>query len=249
MTRPHVVRLELDRPGRANALDAESVERLHAGLAAADDAGADAVVLEARGRSFCSGLDLGAVDDETDATLLHRLVRVQLLLERVRDARAVVVAVVQGAAVGAGADLALSAHVRLALPGASLRFPGSGFGAVLGTSRLAAETSPSYAAEVALTGRPIDRDEAVAARLWQPVESHDQADAVVRRIAASAERLPRHTAVRLRAAAAPSPARDPLGDLVRSLVSEPGLAERARTYRARTTPSTLGARSPEGVPA
>jgi enoyl-CoA hydratase len=239
---PRTVRLALDRPDRANALDVATVERLHAALTEADDA--DVIVLEARGRSFCAGLDLADVDDETDATLLLRLVRVQLLLERVRDSRALVVAVVQGAAVGAGADLVLAAHVRLALPGASLRFPGSGFGAVLGTSRLAAETSPSYAAELGLSGRRVDRAEAAAAGIWSSVETLGEVETRLAQLAASAALLPGPTGVRLRAAAAGSPSGDPLGDLVRSLASEPGLADRVRAYRHRSL-----TRTPEGASA
>ncbi|MCW2812546.1 MAG: hypothetical protein JWN84_1, partial [Nocardioides sp.] len=159
-------RLVLDRPGRANALDAATVERLHDELDAAERTGAGAVVLEARGRAFCGGLDLSDIDAETDATLLHRLVRVQLLLERLQHSPALTVAVVEGAAVGAGADLVLACAVRLALPHASLRFPGPGFGAVLGTARLATETSPSYAAEVATTRRRVGAAEAGARGLW-----------------------------------------------------------------------------------
>jgi enoyl-CoA hydratase len=240
-----VVRLTLDRPDRANALDAATVERLHTGLTEADARDADVVVLEARGRAFCSGLDLTDLADETDASLLHRLVRVHLLLERIRDARCLVVALVQGPAVGAGADLVLAAHSRLALPGTSLRFPGAGFGAVLGTARLSAETSPSYAAGLGLTGRRVDRDEAVERGLWRAVESTDAAELEIARLAESASVLPRETGARLRAAA-DGVSGDALGDLVRSLVGEPGLADRVRAYRTRTTPVTEPS-TPEGA--
>jgi enoyl-CoA hydratase/carnithine racemase len=246
MSGPHVVRLTLDRPARANALDADTVERLHEELAAADDAGAHVVVISAHGRVFCSGLDLTDLAVETDATLLHRLVRVHLLLERVRDSRCLVVALVQGPTVGAGADLVLAAHTRLALPGAGLRFPGAGFGAVLGTARLAAETSASYAADLALTGRSVARDEAALRGIWRPVGSAEDAEREIRGLAEAAALLPRPTGARLRAAAGGTPAHDALGDLVRSLASEPGLADRVRAYRARTS-SVPEPSTPEGV--
>jgi enoyl-CoA hydratase len=246
MSSPDVVRLVLDRPDRANALDAPTVERLHAGLAEADARAADVVVLEAHGRAFCSGLDLADLPTETDASLLHRLVRVHLLLERIRDSRSLVVALVQGAAVGAGADVVLAAHARIALPAASLRFPGAGFGAVLGTARLAAETSPSYAAGLGLTGRRVDRDEAVDRGLWLAVDSDDEAQTEIARLAESAALLPRSTGARLRAAADGAASRDALGDLVRSLAGEPGLVDRVRAYRARTSP-VPAARTLEGA--
>ena len=255
MTSPGLVRVVLDRPARANALDSDTVERLHADLADADASGAVVVVLEARGATFCSGLDLSNLRAETDATLLHRLVRVHLLLERIRDSPALVVALVQGPAVGAGADIVLAAHVRMALPGASLRFPGAGFGAVLGTSRLAAETSPSFAAELALTGRHVDHDEAVLRGIWRPVGTTDEAEVEISRLAESAARLPGPTGVRLRAEADGTKSHDALGGLVRSLAGEPGLADRVRRYRERGVPRTaarrqaLPVRPQQGAPA
>ncbi|MCW2764419.1 MAG: enoyl-CoA hydratase [Nocardioides sp.] len=226
-------RLLLDRPDRANALDAATVERLHdeLDLAARDEA--RMVVLEARGRAFCGGLDLSGLDDESDATMLHRLVRIQLLLERVQSSPALTVALVDGAAVGAGADLVLATDVRLATSGASLRFPGSGFGAVLGTARLAAETSPSYATEVALSARRIDAREGAHRGLWQLLDTPAAVEAEIERLTAAAGAAPVGTTAGLRAAATPSRAGDPLADLVRSLATTPGLRDRIRQHRDR----------------
>lgn len=235
-----VLRLVLDRPDRANALDAATVERLHAELSAGLASGEpEVVVLEARGRVFCAGLDLDGLDHESDASLLHRLVRIQLLLERLRESPALVVACVCGAAVGAGADLAMAADVRLALPGASLRFPGSGFGAVLGTGRLAEETSPSYATEAALTGRRIDDLEAAGRGLWRLVDSTADLPGELDRLVTAARRTPAGTAGGLRrAASTPSSSGDALGHLVRSLASTPGLRDRVRDHRDQALPPT-----------
>jgi enoyl-CoA hydratase len=228
-----VSRLVLDRPHRANALDAATVERLHDELDRA--AGAELLVIEARGRVFCGGLDLATLDDETDAGLLLRLVRIQLLLERLVAFPALTVAVVHGAAVGAGADLALAADVRLGLPAASLRFPGAGFGAVLGTGRLAALTSPAFATEAAATGRRVSANEAETLGLLRPVGTPADAEAEVQRLAASVADLPPGTPARLRAAGVPASG-DPLGHLVRSLAA-PGLCDRVRAYRDRNAPA------------
>ncbi|MCD4533671.1 enoyl-CoA hydratase/isomerase family protein [Nocardioides sp. cx-169] len=236
-----IARLVLDRPDRANALDAATVERLHDELSAVG-ATADVVVLEARGRVFCGGLDMGTLDEESDADLLLRLVRIQLLLERLAELPALTVALVQGPAVGAGADLALAADVRLGLPGASLRFPGAGFGAVLGTARLAALTSPSFATEAAATGRRITGIEASDHGLLTPLVGRDEAEAEIARLAEATRALPPGTTAALRRAGAPS-APDPLAQLVRSLAGRPGLRDRVRQYRDRSAP----ARTPEGA--
>jgi enoyl-CoA hydratase len=218
----------IDRGRQANALDAQTVEDLFGALDAAEDAGAALFVLESRGPTFCAGFDLTDLGSESDATLLLRFVRIQLLLERISSSSVLTVAVVDGPAVGAGADLALATSVRLATPRASLRFPGSGFGAVLGTGRLASETSPSFAAEVATTGRRIDAHEAELRGLWRVLPSAD-VEPELGRLAAASAALPADTGRQLRAAAA-APSSDALGDLVRSLVSRPGLRERLSTY-------------------
>ncbi len=224
--------LLLDRPERANALDAAAVEALHEALDRAEDAGVDLVVLRGRGSAFCGGLDLSGLADETDATLLLRLVRIQLLLERLQAFPALTVALVEAPAVGAGADLVLATDVRLALPSGSLRFPGSGFGAVLGVARLAAETGPSYATETALSARVVSADEAERRGLWRVLDPRADLDAELARLARAAGRVPGDTGQRLRRAAAGSPASDALGDLVRSLAATPGLQRRILDYAA-----------------
>lgn len=61
--RPGVVRIEMSRPGKLNAMNASMVERLHRALG---EAGADpdcrVVVLTGAGRGFCAGLDLTATE-------------------------------------------------------------------------------------------------------------------------------------------------------------------------------------------
>jgi enoyl-CoA hydratase len=125
----------LDRPQRANALSAELVEALHGVLDEAAVTGPLALVLRGNVRHFAAGFDLGGLELETDASLAHRFLRIGLLLERLASAPYLTVAVADGAAVGAGADLLLACDARLVAPGVTLRFPGSDFGVVLGAAR------------------------------------------------------------------------------------------------------------------
>lgn len=161
--------LTLDRPRRANALSAELVEALHAALDEADRARPEALVLRGGARHFAAGFDLGGLDTETDASLAYRFLRIGLLLERLLAAPYVTVAVAEGAAVGAGADLVLACDHRLVDPSVELRFPGSAFGVVLGAHRraeLAGAWTTGTPGPVPLTpvGRvPHDADAALAA--------------------------------------------------------------------------------------
>lgn len=145
--------LTLDRPHRANALSAELVEALHAALDEADRAAPEALVLRGNARHFAAGFDLGGLEVETDASLAYRFLRIGLLLERLIAAPYPTTAVVEGAAVGAGADLVLACAHRDVAPSVELRFPGSEFGVVLGAHRRAELE----------TGLPHDPDAALAA--------------------------------------------------------------------------------------
>ena len=125
----------LDRPEHANALSAGLVEALHGVLDEAALVRPLALVLRGNSRHFAAGFDLGGLELETDATLAHRFLRIGLLLERLATAPHLTVAVADGAAIGAGADLVLACDARLVAPGVTLRFPGSQFGVVLGVAR------------------------------------------------------------------------------------------------------------------
>jgi enoyl-CoA hydratase len=135
--RGRVWTVTLNRPERANALSAELVEALHRVLDEAASALPLAVVLRGNRRHFAAGFDLAGLDLETDASLAHRFLRIGLLVERLATARYLTVAVAEGAAIGAGADLVTACDARLVAPGVTLRFPGSAFGVVLGAGRRA----------------------------------------------------------------------------------------------------------------
>src|SRR5690606_37148063 len=127
------------------------------------------VVLRARGRHFCTGFDLSGLDTETDASLLARFVRIEMLLDAVWRAPLRTVAIGQGRIVGAGADLFAACDLRLLAPGAQLRFPGAGFGIVLGTRRLARRVGEATALRWVSEATTVGADEAAAAGLASAV--------------------------------------------------------------------------------
>lgn len=134
--RDRVTELVLNRPQAGNAFDAALVEALHAALDGIDDAACDTIVFRGTGKGFCGGLDLSAMADETDGSLLWRLVRIELLLQRVANAPQQTVALAHGFAFGTGADLFVACARRIAAPGTRFSFPGVRFGIALGTGRL-----------------------------------------------------------------------------------------------------------------
>jgi 2-(1,2-epoxy-1,2-dihydrophenyl)acetyl-CoA isomerase len=115
-----VLTLTLNRPERLNALTMELNARLLTALTdAAADASVRAIVLTGAGRGFCSGRDVGSMADRParEATMEGRA---ETLRERVEVTRLLhempkpTVAMVRGAAAGAGMSLALACDVRIA---------------------------------------------------------------------------------------------------------------------------------------
>ncbi|MBZ4023772.1 2-(1,2-epoxy-1,2-dihydrophenyl)acetyl-CoA isomerase [Rhodobacter sp. TJ_12] len=106
--------ITLDRPEVMNALNTQMRAEITQAVAQAADA-ARAVVLTGTGRAFCSGQDL-----TDDATLtgpdLERILREEYepMLAAITDCPVPVIAAVNGAAAGAGANLALAADVVIA---------------------------------------------------------------------------------------------------------------------------------------
>ncbi|MEM9438114.1 MAG: enoyl-CoA hydratase-related protein [Pseudomonadota bacterium] len=106
--------ITLNRPDVLNALNGQMrAELTHAVKAAGKTA--RALVMTGEGRSFCSGQDLG--DRGTAANLdLERTLRDEYvpMLEAIVECPVPTIAAVNGAAAGAGANLALSADVVIA---------------------------------------------------------------------------------------------------------------------------------------
>jgi enoyl-CoA hydratase/carnithine racemase len=170
--RPGVLRIELARPERLNAMTAGMVEQLHAALTEAeDDPACRVVVLTGAGRGFCAGLDLdgyGTPPGAPEEGVAHRTLRTQRhiasLVQRIRRLPQPVVAQVNGPAAGGGLALVCAADLRLAATEAvfAVSFIRVGFsGCDIGTSWLLPRlVGAGRAHELMLTGRRFDAAEA-----------------------------------------------------------------------------------------
>lgn len=149
--------ITLARPSRGNALSGTLVEALLAHLThCVSDPLIHTVVFVGAGRHFCTGFDLDHLEQRTDAELLHRLIRIETLLDAVWRAPVRTVAIAQGRVLGAGADLWVACDQRVLAPDAVVRFPGAGFGIVLGTRRLGRRVGAERALEWTSTGTSVD---------------------------------------------------------------------------------------------
>lgn len=187
-----VARITLNRPDRLNAFAGDMRDRLHDAIdAAASSPQVRVIVITGAGRGFGTGADvevmsdlLGRGDDATFERLVQSGMRV---IRRLRSVEQPVIAAVNGPAAGAGAALALACDVRIASSRASigLTFNRIGlhpdWGATYTLPRL---VGPGRAAELVLTGRMVDAEEAARIGLFERVVPSESFDDEVQRLAA-----------------------------------------------------------------
>lgn len=159
-----VATLVLNRPDRLNALNNDLASALNEALGrAGSDENVRVVILTGAGRAFCAGGDLGHIGkarESGEAKRLEPLLRagMQIVL-KMRTMPQPVVAAINGAAAGAGMNIALAADIRIASEEATFGqnfakvglFPDYG-----GTFFLPQLVGPSKAAEMFYTGDMID---------------------------------------------------------------------------------------------
>jgi 2-(1,2-epoxy-1,2-dihydrophenyl)acetyl-CoA isomerase len=130
-TKDGVAWLTLNRPERLNAFSPEMLQALREALRRlGGDAEVGAIVITGAGRGFCAGGDVKTMETRTSQSFeervegLRRMHELPLLLRTIPK---VVIAMVNGPAVGAGLGLAMACDLRIA--GAAARF-GTGFAGV-----------------------------------------------------------------------------------------------------------------------
>jgi enoyl-CoA hydratase/carnithine racemase len=223
------VTLTLDRPHRRNALDVVLVEALHGALDNIDQAEIRMLVIEGAGPSFCSGFDLGDLNAETDGSLLLRFVRIEQLLQRIFRAPYPTVALAQGHAFGAGADLFCACQHRFATPDTTFHFPGSGFGLALGSGRLAARTGIDAALALLRSARPIDAAQAKERGLASEIVATEERAARLDRLGRDEALIDPETLHLILGLTLPAEDQNDLATLVRS-AARPGLKNRIMNH-------------------
>lgn len=158
--------IHIDNPP-VNALGAAVRQGLLAAMAQAEaDAGIRAVLIVGEGRAFIAGADIREFGKPPVPPALPQV------CQAIEACSKPVVAAIHGAALGGGLEVALSAHYRLALPGAQLGLPevllgllpGSG-----GTQRAPRLMGVKAATELMLSGKHIGAQAALAAGLVDAV--------------------------------------------------------------------------------
>ncbi|WP_218951931.1 enoyl-CoA hydratase/isomerase family protein [Amycolatopsis anabasis] len=181
--------ITLNRPERRNALDREAAFALLAAVerfSAAEEV--RAIVLTGTGNAFCAGDDVGTIAGD-GAELPRFPGSGEMIYLRIAETLLAspkpVIAAVNGAAVGAGAELACAADLRIAARTARI---GSGLvhvGQVGNLALLGRVVGFARATEIYLTGRLLSAEEAHRIGLVDRIVAGDEFASATAQLAAS----------------------------------------------------------------
>ncbi|TVR17112.1 MAG: enoyl-CoA hydratase [Balneolaceae bacterium] len=161
-----VATLTINRPDKLNALNAKVLSELSDAIEAvqADDAINVLIITGAGEKAFVAGADIKELSTLNKQTG-EKLASVgQQIFEAIETSSKPVIALVNGYALGGGAELAMACHLRIATENAMIGLPEVSLGLIPGyggTQRLPALVGKSKAMEMILTGKPIDAEQAL----------------------------------------------------------------------------------------
>ncbi|MDO9286986.1 MAG: crotonase/enoyl-CoA hydratase family protein [Aquabacterium sp.] len=157
-----VAHVRLNRPAKRNAISDGLIQQLHSAFLNLPET-VKAVVVSGAGDHFCAGLDLSElVQRDIQAAILHSRMW-HAAFDAIQFGRVPVVAVLQGAVVGGGLELAASCQIRVAEDSAYFGLPEGQRGIFVGgggSVRIPRLMGTARMSDLMLTGRVYDADEA-----------------------------------------------------------------------------------------
>lgn len=165
----------LNRPEKRNAIDQDLIDALHE-LCASLEADARTLILRGEGGTFAGGADIAQLRERRAADALKGINT--KAFQRINALPMPVIAVLEGYALGGGAELAYAADIRVGTPTLKIGNPETGLGiiAAAGASwRLRELVGEPLAAEIMLAGRVLDAEESLRAGLITHLEADSAA--------------------------------------------------------------------------
>ena len=162
-----VVHLRLNRPDKRNALNETLVRELQTAFVNLPKA-ARVAVISGEGAHFSAGLDLSEVTEQSVAEGIFHSRKWHAAFDLIQYGPVPVIAVLHGAVVGGGLELAATAHLRVAEPSTFYGLPEGQRGIFVGGSgsaRIPRLMGVSRMTDMMLTGRVFDAEEGQQAGL------------------------------------------------------------------------------------
>jgi enoyl-CoA hydratase len=173
--------LRLNRPEAKNAIDQELVDRLHDACALLERAPRVAVLTGTDG-VFAAGADIAQLRERGRDDALRGIN--SGIFDRVRRLPMPVIGLIDGYALGGGAELAYACDFRIGTPRVRIGNPEAGLGilaAAGATWRLKELVGEPLAKELLMAGRILSAEEALSVRLLNEVVDPDDLEAAGQR--------------------------------------------------------------------
>lgn len=151
-----IAKMTLNHPQTHNALSLELMKELCDALNALENSSCQVIILAAKGKNFCSGLDLHQAADEA---LIEKMAsQLAKLFTLFHHTPLVTIACVQGQAIAGGGGLAASCDIMLAAEEAKIGFPETRRGIIAAqvAAILVRQLNIRFVRELLLTGELID---------------------------------------------------------------------------------------------
>jgi len=185
---PPIATLTINRPNVLNALDDETIAELWVAFLLLEKNEAVRVILLTGGgdKAFVAGADINELKAADVLASRAKCDQGQGLLFKMEEMDKVVIAVINGFALGGGCEIAMAADIRVAADTAKLGQPEVNLGIIPGyggTQRLPRLVGEGKAKELIFTGDVIDANEAFRIGLVDKVLPKDQLMAEARKMA------------------------------------------------------------------
>lgn len=161
--------LRLNRPDVRNAIDQQMVDELHAACARLDERPRVAMIV-GEGSTFAAGADIAQLRERRRDDALRGIN--SGIFDRIRRLPMPTIALIEGHALGGGAELAYACDFRLGTPSTRIGNPEPGLGILAAAGagwRLAELVGEPVAKEILLAGRVLSAADALAVHLLNEV--------------------------------------------------------------------------------
>lgn len=166
-----VALIGINRPSKRNAMRQDMFEQIGEYVIAAQKSARVGIIF-GHGDNFSSGLDLAEHTDRTPVDTMHDSRAQGAIMNSIEQGRIPWIAAISGATIGAGFELAASAHIRVADETTFLALPEGRRGIYVGggaSVRVARLISAARMVDMMLTSRVLKAEEALLANAVQYV--------------------------------------------------------------------------------
>ncbi len=162
-----IFHIRLNRPAKRNSISDELLRQLHTVFINLPG-DVRVIVMSGEGEHFSAGLDLSEVSERTVVEGIHHSRAWHACFDAIQFGPVPVIAVLHGAVVGGGLELAASAHLRVSEEGTFYALPEGTRGIFVGgggSVRIARLAGAALMTDMMLTGRVLDAREGLSASL------------------------------------------------------------------------------------